>query len=587
MAVPSSQLEQIKSNLDIIQVIGEVVPLQKKGNNYFGCCPFHAEKTASFSVSGERQLFHCFGCKAGGDLFKFVQLYHRYDFRQAVEELAKRAGVSLSQSDRSGDWDESLAILEKTAEFFEEQLWSSKAKAFQDYLKTRGIPKSVAKDFRLGAHLGGSQEVLSFLKRAQLSRDIASKLGIVGRKPPSDWSDRWRGRLIFPIADERGRIRGFGARSLGNEQPKYINSPASALFDKKKLLYGMSLASDLIRKRDYVILVEGYMDVIALHREGIRNAVGSMGTALTADQIRKLKRWTHRLLSLFDGDEAGLKATERSLDLYIREAVNAKVLILPGGAKDPDSFFESLRLKGEDRLKAWRQALKGAQPALDFLIQHRVLSETDSVLRAKRLRDLVELLDRSPDPLQRTALKREISSRFKIPWEMLENRPPEAPFKPSGGFREQDHGRNAQEPPIYREALKFMILWGNDLELQATEILSFVEDQGPWSKLLRKLLAEGEDISSLKWLETESEEMQAEVREWLIEERTKDSDQESLDFVWTQIRKRLKSEFIKREGMRLQTALESAEAANDVKTVKAILREKQDLVRLLDESSVV
>jgi DNA primase len=591
VSFPSSNLDQIKSNLDIVQVIGEFVPLQRKGNSYFGLCPFHQEKSPSFSVSSERQLFHCFGCKAGGDIFKFYQLYHRSEFPQAVEELAKKAGIVLEQSERSGDWDESLKILESVAVFFEKSLWAEEGIRFREYLNSREISEESARTFRLGAHLGGSREIADWIHSQSLSRDLAVRLGILGRSAGGEFVDRWRGRLIFPIADDQGKIRGFGARSLGDEQPKYINSPASPVFDKKRLLYGMNLASEALRRKDFVILVEGYMDVIALHRQGIKNVVGTMGTALSVDQVRKLKRWTHRFLSLFDGDAAGLQASERNLELFIREAIFAKVLVLPG-AKDPDAFFRDFKEDFGAARKAWKLAAQSARPAIDFLIEARVLSEKDSVRRAMKLRELVDLLDRSPDPLQRIALKKEISKRFDIPWEMLESRgegsdgqkeeqaPPRAPYMAS----QADSKPSAGESVVYREMLKLLVLWGKDREFLPMEILPYMRAEGLRSATLIDLIREGQDFSTKDWWEILPEELKIEAREWLME-KALGTEEESLDLAWTQIGKRLKSDFFKKESTRLQQELKRAESQNDLGTMKEILQEKQDLIRMLGENT--
>lgn len=594
MSIPSSQLDQIKSNIDIVQLIGELVPLQRKGNSYFGLCPFHQEKSPSFSVSSERQLFHCFGCKAGGDIFKFYQLYHRYDFPQSVEELAKRAGVEVSSNERSGEWEESLELLEFVAQIFEKNLEKPEAENFRNYLKDRGVPSSLAKTFRIGAHLGGSRDLAEAIHSASHRRDLAVRLGILGRNSSGEFVDRWRGRLIFPIADERGKIRGFGARTLGDEQPKYINSPASSVFDKKRLLYGMNLASEALRRKDFVILVEGYMDVISLHREGIQNVVGSMGTALSQDQVRKLKRWTHRFLSLFDADEAGLNASDRNLELFIREAIFAKVLILPG-AKDPDAFFKDFEGNPGGAREAWKAALKGAKPAIDFLIEGRVLSEKDSVRRAMRLRELVDLLDRSPDPLQRVALKKEISKRFDIPWEMLDSGSSEAPVAPEmrspspSSAYQRTASRSLSDGPtkesaVFRELLKLLVLWGKDREFLLTEIVPFIEPSGPRSSAVLELFRADTDFEVKEWWEVLPDELQVEAREWLMEKPIS-ADKESRDLAWTQIGKRLKSEFFKRESSRLQERLKAAESQKDEGSIKEILKEKQDLIRLIGEST--
>ena len=290
----SDVVDSVRQAVDIVQVIGEVVPLKKSGGNHFGCCPFHHEKTPSFSVSASKQLFHCFGCKAGGDVFRFVQLYYRWDFKQALEELARKVGIQVEVAKADPVWEEGFMILDVVSKYFEESLQSKNGEVFRQYLQSRKIPKDLWTSFRLGAHLGDVFEVAKLLEKKSLSRDIAVQLGLLGRSSKGEYIDRFQGRLMFPILDEKGRVRGFGGRTMGSDHPKYINSPKTRHFDKGRLFYGMHLACHSIAKKEYAVLVEGYLDVLALHEFGVTNAVGSMGTALTIDQIRLLKRWSPR-----------------------------------------------------------------------------------------------------------------------------------------------------------------------------------------------------------------------------------------------------------------------------------------------------
>lgn len=568
-------VEQIKDSVDIVPLISELVPLKKRGASHWGRCPFHQEKSPSFSVSQEKQLFHCFGCKAGGDVFKFVQLYYKWDFPQAVEELAKRAGIEVRKHRVSPDWEESLEILEQAGKFFESVL--TKEEKPKAYLKSRKIPPTQWEAFRLGAHPGGGQALLRALDEKGLSRDIAVRLGILMKTKSGDYYDRFRGRLMFPICDERGRIRGFGGRSLSDEQPKYLNSPASAVFDKKRLLYGMHLATSALRRKEYAILVEGYLDVISLHEFGLQNSVGSMGTALTQEQVRQLKRWSSRVISLYDADLAGMTATEKNLESFLLEGIEAKVVILPE-AKDPDAFVHDEARSKEEKLSLLKTSFKNAKRSLDYLIEKRVLVESDSLQRAKQLRSLVGMIDRLPDELERSMLKNEISERFQLPREALGLGQKELRQRPV-----QSRKQTSSSSDWALEVLKFIVFWGDRAELDLTGLTSYLSSDRKWSKLLLELLKAGSDsnsIASLKWLNAYPEEVQREIREWTIG-RVEPLVEFDIEEAWRGLVAKLRQGYFLEENKRLQTELEKADQARDEKRVRELLVEKKDLAQLM------
>lgn len=580
-------IESIKTAVDIVQIIGEVVTLQKKGGNYFGVCPFHSEKTPSFSVSPQKQIFHCFGCKAGGDVFKFYQLYHRTDFPQALEELGKRAGIEVKTKNRDSTWDESLKILEESCLFFEEGLWdSSESKKFQNYLQQRKINLDLAREFRLGAHVGGFNALSERLHSKRLSRDIAVRLGILGRNKQGKFVDRFRGRLMFSIADDSGRIRGFGGRSIGDQEPKYINSPASNVFNKKALLYGMHLASQSLRRQEYVVLVEGYLDVIALHEFGIKNCVCSMGTALTQDQVRKIKRWCGRVLSLYDADQAGLQATERNLELFIAEGVEAKVAIIPE-AKDPDELLHSKGLSREEAHERLKEIFKSATPALDFLVEKKVLVHKDSLKRAKAVREMFEFLDAVPEQIEREMLKKELSDRFQLGLENIELGKKQAAAAARTQRRPQTKRTLSPDPKWDKEILKFLVLWGKNADFSLTDVIAYLSFPTKWSKLLRDLANQGlssKEVAALGWLDSQEEVLQAEIREWLLIDG-EGSTQLDLSEIWVDLVKRLRNAFFKHESSRIQGQLEEAEVNGDQDSIRRLLSEKQDLVELVKSAA--
>lgn len=576
----SADLENLRSSLNIVEIIGEVVSLTRKGGNYFGCCPFHQEKTPSFSVSPDKQLFHCFGCKVGGDVFKFYELYHRVEFRQAVEDLAKRVGVDVrfGQS-KNQDYEESIEILEQACQFFEDSLYSDAGKVFREYLESRKIPKPLWKEFRLGAHPGDSKSVSELMKRKGLSRELATKLGILGRSKEGGFVDRFRSRLMFSIADEKGQIRGFGGRSLHNEHPKYINSPASKVFDKKKLLYGMHLAIPELRRREYIVLVEGYLDVISLYEYGVKNVVGSMGTALTQDQTRKIKRWTHRVVSLYDGDNAGLSATERNLGQFISEGIEAKVALIPG-AKDPDAFLHMSEFKEDEKKVALRKVFAQAKPAIDFLIDKKVNSVKDPVTRAKAARELVDQFDEVRDPVEREVLKQDLVKKLGLSG--LEKAVAQPKMRVQNRQRTKKIAENLH-CDWGREMLKFLVLNAKNGEFSLTDVLPYLNSRSKWSILLKELILKPtspEEITSLGWLTSVDEEVQSEIREWIILDtspRVVNDDQQ----IWKDLLKRIQQEFFENQSGRIQQELVHAEDQKDEEGVRRLLVEKRDLVELM------
>ncbi len=594
----SSEIEAIRAATDIVQIIGEVVPLKKKsGTNFFGVCPFHNEKTPSFSVSSTKQLFHCFGCKEGGDVFHFVQSYYKWDFTQSVEELAKRAGIKLEPRGQSQNphWEEGFSLLAESSDFYRQALESkSHGTIFRDYLETRHIPQKLWEPFQLGAHPGGSDDLARYLNKKKLNLQLAGQLGLISRTSKGDWVDRFQGRLMFPILDERGRVRGFGGRGLNQEQPKYLNSPKTSHFDKSRLLYGIHLAFDQMAKKGYVVLCEGYLDVIALHEFGISNAVGSMGTALTAEQIRLFKRWTHRAISLYDADAAGLSATIRNLKQFFKEGVESKVVLLPD-AKDPDSFLHNQKVKPAQLKASLKKAFDSSRMAIDYWVEKQVLVEKNAMARGQRLRELVELLDEIPDPIERAVLQKDLAKRFELPEELMVGTAATVGREPLVARPTASAKPSALRPDILdRWAAKlaeFLVIHGEKADFSLTEILPFLSSRAtqttPWIQLINRwgeLLLNSKSIAELQWLQSmefEDETLQGQVREWSMAAEALPMEVAEVQSVWDDLLKGLKRAYYQLESGRLQDELRAAEAQNDTERTRQLLIEKQDLARII------
>lgn len=352
--IPENLLEDILSRVDIVEVISGYIPLKKSGRNFKANCPFHHEKTASFMVSAERQIYHCFGCGESGNAFKFLMRHERMEFPEAVEVLAKKTGVILPeknnpQAARAASLSSQLhKVNELAVSFYENNLHAANAASACNYLLNRGVKLQTVKEFHLGLATSGWDSLINYLRSKSVPLSLMEQAGLVLPKDAGGFYDRFRSRIIFPIFDIRSRVIGFGARVMDNSLPKYINSPETPVYTKGRNLFGLNLSKDFIRDADCAIIVEGYLDFMIPYQEGVKNIVASQGTALTLEQIKLLKRYTHNVVMIYDGDTAGEIATLRSLDILIEEGVNVKVVPLPKGM-DPDAL---VRNQGVENFKA-------------------------------------------------------------------------------------------------------------------------------------------------------------------------------------------------------------------------------------------
>ena len=347
MRYPEGVIQEVRSRASIVEVVGRHVTLRRTGKNWKGLCPFHNERTPSFVVSEERGVYHCFGCGAGGDVFRFVMEVEGLGFREAVERLAEQTGVELPRSpgaEPEGGRDEHrriLDLLELAARYYRYHLEEGRAgEKARAYLQRREVPAEAAERFRLGCAPAGWDNLTRFLKRKGVDLGLAEKAGLVAARASGGYYDRLRDRLVFPIQDPSGRVVSFGGRVLGEGEPKYLNGPETPVFRKRALLYGLHQSGDVLRRERRALLVEGYLDVISLHARGHAAAVATLGTALGAEHVRVLRRRVDRVVLVYDGDEAGRRAAYRSLEVFLAEGMEARVAFLPP-EHDPDSFVRS------------------------------------------------------------------------------------------------------------------------------------------------------------------------------------------------------------------------------------------------------
>ena len=340
--IPENILEDILSRVDIVEVISGFIPLKRAGRNFKAICPFHHEKTASFMVSPDRQIYHCFGCNESGNAFRFLMRYERLEFLEAVQTLAKKAGVVLPEVHRQDSKTAGLItqlykINELTASFYENSLNSANGQGAKNYLLKRGLTPESIKAFKLWLALDKWDALIGHLRLKSISLPLLEKAGLILAKEGGGYYDRFRNRVIFHIFDIKSKAVGFGARVLDDTLHKYVNSPETIIYTKGKNLYGLNFAKEGIRENDFAVVVEGYLDFIIPYQEGLKNIVASLGTALTLEQVRLLKRYTHNAVMVYDADAAGELATLRSLDIFVEEEMNVKVVSLAKGF-DPDLF---------------------------------------------------------------------------------------------------------------------------------------------------------------------------------------------------------------------------------------------------------
>ncbi|MCX7805610.1 MAG: DNA primase [Planctomycetota bacterium] len=411
----------IKDANDIVEVVQSYgVALKRSGRNWKGLCPFHREKTPSFNVNQEGQFFHCFGCGKGGDIISFVMESDRVDFREALETLGRRANIQPPRREDGGaeadeyrkwmEWKEYLFRLNAAAtEYFGEQLASDAGRRAREYLKGRGISEESWRKFGLGYAPGGGGLVNHLRSKGAPDKAI-ERAGLAGVGDDGTLYDYFRERVIFPIPDAQGRILGFGGRVLGDGEPKYLNTRESPVFSKGKIIYGLSQARAAISSSRRAILVEGYTDVIMCHQFGVGNAVAIMGTALTRDHVRTLGRYADELVLLTDSDEAGMKASLRSLPVLLAEDVPAKVARLPGEAKDPCDFLLS------EGVEAFRKALEEAKDLFDFKFEAAIAGKdlTSPRVLAEVAGDLMETAACARDALRRNILRRQVAERLRL-----------------------------------------------------------------------------------------------------------------------------------------------------------------------------
>jgi DNA primase len=416
MAEAGSFAERVKQQADIVRVVGEYVRLKKSGQNFSGLCPFHQEKTPSFNVHPVKQIYHCFGCGVGGDVFKFVMELDKCTFPEAIRTVAEKCGIAIprprerSPEERRENQQRSALVdmHREAAAFFARQLHeSAEGKVAYAYLEDRGLNREAMVKFGLGFAPSSGDALLRFLKQ-KYPEKLLEVSGLLSREQSGRFFDRFRRRIIFPIANEAAKVIAFGGRAMGDDMPKYLNSPETPIYSKSNVLYHLDRAKEALRQNDFGVLVEGYMDAIAVARAGITNVIASCGTSLAEPQIKLLGRFTRRVVVNYDPDTAGQAATERSLTLLLEKEFDVRVLALPGGS-DPDKFLK------EQGAEAYKKLLLQAPPYLDYLIgRARLMDRTTASGRVMALNFLMPYVQRLPNRLLRSEWATRIASELHV-----------------------------------------------------------------------------------------------------------------------------------------------------------------------------
>jgi DNA primase len=463
LAEPGSIAERVKQQADIIRVVGEYVRLKKSGQNFLGLCPFHQEKTPSFAVHPAKQIYHCFGCGASGDVFRFVMEMDKCPFPEAIRAVAEKCGIALPDWRGGGSPESQQATQQRkllmemhreAAAFFAAQMGTTEGHVARGYLEDRGLkPETIAR-FGIG-WAPSAGETLARHLRSKFPSSLLDLSGMLARDSGGQWFDRFRRRVMFPIGTEAGRVVAFGGRALGDEQPKYLNSPETRIYTKSRVLYNLDRAREAIRREGFAVLVEGYMDAIALAEAGIENVVASCGTSLAESQVKLLARFTRSVVVNYDVDSAGQAATDRSLVLLLGGEFEVRVLVLPataGAKSDPDQFVR------QASAAAYRELLVKAPLYLDYLISRARQMDIGSIegkLRAVNF--LLPYIRLLASPLARSEWASRIASELRVEQSALRQSLQQAAAGRRAEVKPRSELLTAAVTPAERRLLKMLL----------------------------------------------------------------------------------------------------------------------------------
>ncbi len=416
--IPHQVIEEIRNRCDIVEVIGTYVPLKQRGSSYYAVCPFHTEKTPSFAVNPAKQIFHCFGCGAGGDVFSFVAKHQNLSFYEAIKVLADRCGVELSHQQQTSqelarlkEREQFFAINELAADYYKQLLNKQEGALAREYLAHRRVSTQCVEKFVLGYAPSGWNHLLQYMANKGVAPQKLLQVGlIIPRSKGAGFYDRFRQRLMFPIYNAQGKVIGFGGRTLDDEQqPKYLNSPDTPLYHKGEGFYGLNWAREDIGKSGSAIIVEGYLDLITAHQYGFTNVVATLGTAITQAQVRKLRQWAKEVIIFFDSDTAGISAAARSWALFLESGLRVRVAALEAEG-DPDSYLNTYGTSG------FEGCIGRAVSLLDFVIEQSIVQSKQNGIEGKieALNKILPVLASINNQVERTSYLKQLAERLNI-----------------------------------------------------------------------------------------------------------------------------------------------------------------------------
>ncbi|MDD8025301.1 MAG: DNA primase [Acidobacteriota bacterium] len=566
--------EQVRQAANIIEIASQYTTLRARGHKHVGLCPFHNEKTPSFTVDADKQLYHCFGCGVGGDVFSLVMEKENLSFPEALRALAERYHIPIPDQRKLSPQalkleDQLVKLNESAAAFFRRSMASSpEGRQALAYLKKRGMPDEIIQDFGLGYAPNSWEALTSYFKAKGTSLDLLEKAGLVlpGKKP-GEYYDRFRGRVIFPIANLTGKIVGFGGRTIVNAEPKYLNSPDTPLYTKGHLLYGLNASKDAIRQTGETILVEGYTDYLSLFQAGFHNVAASLGTALTPFQLTLAMRFAPRVILSYDGDSAGQTAAFRSLPLVFEKGLESRVVVLPDGL-DPDSY---LKKHGAD---GFRKCLDDAPTGIQFYLRQATAGQRMAVpeVKARVLKGILAALDAIPDAVIRGEYLRETAETLKIDETIL--RRLAQPVAQEKGV-ESDGELLPAERRLIQILLQRPDFLADLLAACGPQDFKGLKSEPVFGIIQDHFLAE-KDLIIHELQNNLTPSLSRQIGRALLEKGCLASLEEGLDCLGA-LRRTAKETEVKR----IQADIAGAEKAGDTRRVAELLQRKQDLTREL------
>ncbi len=579
MAEAGSFADRVKQQADIVRVVGEYVRLKKSGQNFTGLCPFHAEKSPSFAVHPTKQIYHCFGCGVGGDVFKFVMEMEKCPFPESIRIVAEKCGIAVPQPrERSPEERKenqqrtALVEMHRVAQtFFTNQLeGTAEGKVARAYLEDRGLDKAAIDQFGIGYAPSGGDALLRSLKQ-KYPEKLLVESGLVSRDQSGRMFDRFRRRITFPISNESGKIVAFGCRALGDDMPKYLNSPETPIYSKSNVLYHLDRAKEALRRSDFAVLVEGYMDAIAVARAGISNVVASCGTSLAEPQIKLLARFTRRVIVNYDPDTAGQTATERSISLLLEQDFEVRVLALPGKA-DPDKFIR------EQGAEAYIKVLREAPPYVDYLIARaRRMDLTTGEGKRNAVNFLLPYVQKIPNRLLRSEWATRISQQLRLDEPVLRAALSKAAAERRSEVKIQPELIGRAAKPVERRLIR-MLVEGEGFRHELAQRIQ--QDQLHLGLETEKVLAalvaanlSGQPVQASEVAATLEERDRRMLYEILFEE--------SSDLTWEEAESCVEALHHRRTERELADVQRSIEVSPAGPDLRALLERKQELMKRL------